>query len=675
MRKNSGFAQLLLIISLIVVASFVLIFGSRLPFIQSLGFSRASTTVNGTVLRMIVDGLPGKTHRDFSGVQLDSGQYILVPETSISKIPSGTRISFSYPTTSVSIQKIGDYNLVSPTNVSVVGSVRPTNTFLGTRKVAVVLTQFQDSNPAALPNITKTSAESLMNGLVKSFYDENSFKTSTLAPKLTFTSTSFNGGEGSGNTSNRYVIPMSQNDYNACDLVAVANAAIRHISDEVDSAHQIDLRNYDHLVLVYPGNCGYSGMASVGGKISVPTLSFGAVQIYIVGIPDSFFNTNSYGSITHELGHNLGAVHSQGYDCGSRMFDDPSNCSVVDYGDPFDDMGAATYHFNNYIKEHLGWLDAGNVLQVTSTGDYTIQPIEIRTTQPQLLKIKRKTNTDGTEDWFYVENRIATGIDSSMSSYGTSGALIRYVNGELTTTQAAFRSTLLIDSTPNSQSGGGDFNDAGFPINRTFTDSTTGISITPTAKSGNNLTLHVVVPGGSTPAPTVDLKINGGNGPITVSQGSTLSLSWTSTNATSCTASGLWTGTKVINGSLSVPSVTSSGTYTLTCSGAGGNSSDSVSVTVTSATYDAARCWDMSGQERGVMYWSDVCKGIFSLYKVPTAKGQLLTCSKTFNTTPTLVSLKFTSSELTGYNAWVSAGKPATPCSPYPALRGGGNLQ
>ncbi|MFH1162098.1 MAG: peptidoglycan-binding domain-containing protein [Candidatus Jorgensenbacteria bacterium] len=56
-------------------------------------------------------------------------------------------------------------------------------------------------------------------------------------------------------------------------------------------------------------------------------------------------------------------------------------------------------------------------------------------------------------------------------------------------------------------------------------------------------------------------------------------LSWSSTNADSCSASGVWSGEKNISGNESV-SPSQSGTYFLTCSGAGGSVIKSVTISV-----------------------------------------------------------------------------------------------
>ena len=84
--------------------------------------------------------------------------------------------------------------------------------------------------------------------------------------------------------------------------------------------------------------------------------------------------------------------------------------------------------------------------------------------------------------------------------------------------------------------------------------------------------------------PQVDIKANGSDGPITLPYNTAASLSWTSSNADYCYASGAWSGTKSLNGSQSTDNLTSSKTYTLTCSGSGGSASDSVTINVSSAS-------------------------------------------------------------------------------------------
>ncbi|MES2683204.1 MAG: carboxypeptidase regulatory-like domain-containing protein [Pseudomonadota bacterium] len=79
-------------------------------------------------------------------------------------------------------------------------------------------------------------------------------------------------------------------------------------------------------------------------------------------------------------------------------------------------------------------------------------------------------------------------------------------------------------------------------------------------------------------APTVSLSAS----PASVVVGSASTLTWSSTNATSCTASNGWTGARPVSGTESVtPASAGTVTYTLTCTGAGGSGSATSAVTAT----------------------------------------------------------------------------------------------
>lgn len=80
------------------------------------------------------------------------------------------------------------------------------------------------------------------------------------------------------------------------------------------------------------------------------------------------------------------------------------------------------------------------------------------------------------------------------------------------------------------------------------------------------------------PAPTLTFASN----PSTVVAGQPVTLTWSSTNADVCTASGLWSGAQPTSGSLNV-TPSASGTYSLTCGGSGGSLTKNAPVTVTPA--------------------------------------------------------------------------------------------
>ncbi len=80
------------------------------------------------------------------------------------------------------------------------------------------------------------------------------------------------------------------------------------------------------------------------------------------------------------------------------------------------------------------------------------------------------------------------------------------------------------------------------------------------------------------PLPTVTLTASASH----VSSGGTVTLTWTSADTASCTASGGWNGPQQLNGTATTSTITAATTYTLSCDGAGGNAAKSVSVSVDS---------------------------------------------------------------------------------------------
>jgi len=80
----------------------------------------------------------------------------------------------------------------------------------------------------------------------------------------------------------------------------------------------------------------------------------------------------------------------------------------------------------------------------------------------------------------------------------------------------------------------------------------------------------------ATSAPTVSLSAS----PTSITSGDYSTLTWSSTNASSCSASGGWTGSVATSGSKATDPLTVSTTYTLTCTGSGGSASQNTTITV-----------------------------------------------------------------------------------------------
>ena len=83
------------------------------------------------------------------------------------------------------------------------------------------------------------------------------------------------------------------------------------------------------------------------------------------------------------------------------------------------------------------------------------------------------------------------------------------------------------------------------------------------------------------PAPVVNLTSSA----TQVASGGSATLSWTTQNATSCTASGGWSGSQPLSGSnVSTGALTADTTFTLSCTGAGGTTQQSVTIKIASSS-------------------------------------------------------------------------------------------
>lgn len=105
-------------------------------------------------------------------------------------------------------------------------------------------------------------------------------------------------------------------------------------------------------------------------------------------------------------------------------------------------------------------------------------------------------------------------------------------------------------------------------------------TVTLTSNQGQTDTCSVTVT--SVPACTADIQANGSDGPISIDYDTAANLTWSSVGASSCSvAPGGWTGTS--SAGQSTGNLTSSQTYTLSCTGLGDPCSNAVTVNVGAA--------------------------------------------------------------------------------------------
>ncbi|MCF6264732.1 MAG: hypothetical protein L3J24_14255, partial [Xanthomonadales bacterium] len=95
--------------------------------------------------------------------------------------------------------------------------------------------------------------------------------------------------------------------------------------------------------------------------------------------------------------------------------------------------------------------------------------------------------------------------------------------------------------------------------------------------TNTNVFFYKLTSGGGNNTPTVSFSASSS----TIAPGASTNLIWSASNATSCTASGAWSGTQALTGNLSV-SPASTSTYTLSCADAQGTTTRSVTITIAS---------------------------------------------------------------------------------------------
>jgi len=278
-------------------------------------------------------------------------------------------------------------------------------------------------------------------------------------------------------------------------------------SEDADQAFHQQTRTwpfdvYDHVIYLFRApQCQFSGIGLIG-------LQPGA-RSWINGEPN-------VSVISHELGHNFGADHSNTIDCvqaGARV---PFGgaCSIVEYGDPFTVMGqGGMQHETAYHKWESGWLPNANVLRVSKNGAYLIKPLEGSAGGVQLLEIPRGPGLES----YWLDFRQPFGQYDAYASDQpiVNGVAVRMALRPDPAKQP--QKTKLIDTTPQTTS----FLDAPLLAGRGYAETGKGITISTVSVSAAGALVLVKLPGGTDAVPP--------SAPAGISgavQGGTVTLSW-----------------------------------------------------------------------------------------------------------------------------------------------------
>lgn len=338
----------------------------------------------------------------------------------------------------------------------------------GDQKTLVIMVSL--SNDSSVPT-TSFTADYINNFMFGTSPDFNSVTVNSYYKDNSFNKISF-----SGDVVGEFTVPS----FSTCDT-----ASWGYYADTEAVNSGINIGDYSRIVYVFkspPAACtimlggGEGGAGTIGGNPSRSWIFDKSWYVYV-----------------HELGHNLGVHHANLLNCGSKSIDIPSLCQSGEYGDPTDVMGTAgaiglRAHFNGPHKVAMGWIP--NVQTITTSGTYTIAPLESSTSQVQVLRI----NKPDTLEYYYLSYRQKIGFDSGFYDGWIQGANLHVWN------ENPSSQTKLLDLSPTTHNG-----EQGLTDGASFFDQINNITVKQLShtlySSGNpgSVTVEVTLPVQSLP--------------------------------------------------------------------------------------------------------------------------------------------------------------------------------
>jgi hypothetical protein len=298
----------------------------------------------------------------------------------------------------------------------------------GPRKVAVLLITFSGQSAAPWPPQESRSEVFTGASSVNAFYQEESYGEISLTGKL-----SPDGDVFGWLTIDSPTAGCPYETWKSDANAAAADAGI-------------DLTGYQHIIYSFPRQSSCSWLGIAGGDWAM--------------INGNVFGTRAQVT-THELGHNLGLLHAGSWSCtsGGIRVQESDDCTVAQYGDPFDVMGnTSTRHNNGWNLAKLGFIGPGNVETIDSTGTYSMHSALHPTAAPTMLRVPRTKFLGGeVSSWYSLEVREQGGIFENFADATTTGVSIRVTTG-------VSPETLLLDANPATST----FQDAPLRVGQTF---------------------------------------------------------------------------------------------------------------------------------------------------------------------------------------------------------------
>ncbi len=211
-----------------------------------------------------------------------------------------------------------------------------------------------------------------------------------------------------------------------------------------------DADDYDFVFIRHAGGPGGAGVGLVGEK-------------------GAWVQTDSWSVLAHELGHNYGLSHANGWRPKTSVPFGPGE--TVEYADEFDMMGPNRGSFSTYEKTVLHWMPDSSLLRVTNSGLFRIHGFDVGPLgSNQLYSVSLRK--DVRDYWLDYRGEFQSG---NLAPFALNGLQLRWPQWS----QSRGGSTL-VDTTPGTPR---QFEDAPLLVGRTFSDAEAGIHVTPVTRS------------------------------------------------------------------------------------------------------------------------------------------------------------------------------------------------
>ena len=295
----------------------------------------------------------------------------------------------------------------------------------GSKRLLYIVTQFAGQGS---PPTSRATAESAL-AQVAQYFDAQSYQKTALTSVVT----------------DPITVPQTVSYYTSFGLAQLYNDTVI-----VARAAGWDADDYDFVFIRHAGGPGGAGVGLVGDK-------------------GAWVQTDSWPVLAHELGHNYGLMHANGWRPKTSLASGVGE--TVEYADAFDMMGPNRGSFNSYERSVLHWMPDWAVQRVTNSGIYRLNAFDVSALGSNQLYaiVVRK---DIRDYWLDYRGEFLTG---ELAPFALNGLQIHWPQWS----QSRGGSTL-VDTTPGTPR---QFEDAPLAVGHTLSDLQAGVHITALNRS------------------------------------------------------------------------------------------------------------------------------------------------------------------------------------------------